>query len=116
MRIVFIGFFIVLLVLTCILAMRYGQEARIAEQKLNSERFLRMTVEENFKKANQRIQSLTDGLAQAEKRMQTVTVALEKTKGINNNLKLRLDNAAKTRASLDQKISELQAMVVVPMQ
>ena len=115
MRIVFIGFFIVLLVLTCILAMGYGRDARIAEGKLNSERFLRMTIEENLTNANQKIQSLTSSLSKVESHMKNTTIAFEKTKAMNNDLKLRLDRASRIQKSLDQKISELQEMAL-PMQ
>jgi hypothetical protein len=112
MRTVLIGFVVVLLVLSSVLAVRYNQEAGIAQEQLNSERYQRLVSEENVQKLMVQNNSLTRQLRQAEDKVGQIQDALERTKAINEDLKERLDRAAEIKANLDKKIEELQKLVL----
>ena len=111
MRIVLAGFIIVLLVLCGGLAVRYNQDASVAREELNGERYLRMTAEEGLQKANQQVSSLNKELIRVQSSFESTETALKRTKAINADLKERLNRAAKIQLSLDKKITELQQMV-----
>ena len=110
MRIVLIGFVIVLLVLSCGLAVRYSRDANYAHGELNGERYERMVAEENLQKANMRISSLEGELKREQDKAGQMEVILEKTKAVNEDLKARLDKAAEIKKSLDKRIADLQQM------
>lgn len=111
MRVVLIGFIIVLVVLSCGLAIRYNQDATYAHEELNGERYKRMTSEESLQQANAQVDSLKLELKIAHDKAETLETVLEKTKLINADLKSRLDKGAEIKAALDQKILELQNLV-----
>ncbi|MBN1870340.1 MAG: hypothetical protein JW847_07195 [Candidatus Omnitrophica bacterium] len=112
MRTVLIGFVIVLLILSCGLAIRYGYIARDAEKQLNNERYQRLVSEENLQKANERVDSLKAELSKVQEKVAQVEGVLEKTKAINEDLRVRLDKAAEIKLNLDKRIEELQRLVL----
>lgn len=111
MRTVLIGFFVVLLVLSVGLAIRYSQDAGYAQEQLNSERYKRLVSEENLEKAKAEMDSLKTEVKLAQDRVSQIEGVLEKTKAINEDLKARLDRAAEIKLNLDNKIEELQKLV-----
>ena len=112
MRIVLIGFVIVLLVLSCGLAVRYSQDASYAQEQLNSERYERLVSEENLQNVKVQIRSLKAELKRAQNKVGQVEGVLAKTKAVNEDLKGRLDKAAEIKMNLDEKIKELQNLVL----
>lgn len=108
MRIVLMGFIIVLLFLSCGLAVRYNQDASQAIAELESERYKRMVSEESLQRANTAAASLQSELKRVEKKVKNMEVVLEKTKVINKDFRARLDKAAKIKESLDRRIADLQ--------
>ena len=105
-----IVFIIVLLVLSCGLAVRYNQDANSTRDDLNTERYQRMTVEEDLQKASTQIDALKAELLRTQDRLAQIETVLEKTKAINEDLKSRLDQANEIKQRLDQRIGELQAI------
>lgn len=110
MRIVLIGAVIVLLVLSCGLAVRYSRDANYAYEELNAERYTRMLAEEDLQKANTRLSTLEAELKRAQDKAGQMEEILEKTKAVNEDLKARLDKAAEIKESLDKRIADLQQM------
>ena len=110
MRIVLIGFIIILLVLSCGLAVRYNQDASHARGELDGERYKRMVSEENLLRANIQADSLKEELTRMKSRVEQTELILEKTKLINASLKLRLQKADQMKELLDKKIAELQML------
>ncbi|HQP10680.1 MAG TPA: hypothetical protein PKV41_04780 [Candidatus Omnitrophota bacterium] len=110
MKIVLIGFTIVLVVLCCGLAIRYNQDANHARGEFNTELYKRMVAEENLQKAAIQVDSLTEELARMKNRVEQAELVLEKTKLVNADLRLRLQKADQMREMLDRKIKELQAL------
>ena len=111
MRTVLIGFVVVLLVLSCGLAIRYSQDAGNAQEQLNSERYKRLVSEESLQKAKVEVSSLKAELKKAQDRVDQIEGVLEKTRAFNEDLKARLDRAAEIKVNLDKKIMELQKLV-----
>ena len=112
MRTVLIGFVVVLLVLSCGLAIRYSQDAGYAQEQLNGERYKRLVSEENFQKAKVEIGSLKAELKKAQDKADQIESIFKRTKVINADLKARLDRASEIKTNLDKKIAELQALVL----
>ena len=112
MRTVLIGFVIVLLVLSCGLAIHYSQDASYAQEQLNSERYKRLVFEEDLQKAKIQVSSLTTELKKAQNKVGQIEGVLEKTKAINEDLKARLDKAAEIKVNRDKKIEELQNLAL----
>jgi len=111
MKIVLIGFTIVLVVLSCSLAIRYNQDAGYARHELNGERYKRMVSEEKLQEINQKNAELSADLKRAQKKIENMTFVLENTKEMNSDLRSRLDKASRIQTSLDKRISELQRLV-----
>ena len=111
MRTVFIGFVIMLFVLSCGLAIHYRRDALYAQEQLNGERYKRLVSEEDFQKIEVQIGSLKDVLKKAQNKVDQVESVLEKTKAFNENLKVRLDKAEEIKVNLDKKIEGLQKVV-----
>ena len=111
MRVVFIGFTVVLIVLSCGLAIRYNQDAGSARHELDGERYQRMVSEEKLQEANQKVSALSAELKHAQSKIENMTFALDNTKAMNVDLRNRLDRASKIQISLDRRISELQQLV-----
>jgi len=111
MRIVLIGFTIVLLVLSCGLAVRYNQDASYTQEKLDSERYKRIVSEEDLQKANTQISSLGAELKRSQDKIKNMEAVLEKTKVVNEDLKARLDKTLRIKAMLEEKIADLQQLV-----
>jgi len=107
MRIVLIGFIIVLLVLSCGLVIRYNQDATHSQEELNNERYLRMVAEENFQKANQLNVTLSTQLTRAKTRIEDTESILEKTEMVNMDLRNRLDKVELTNKTMNKKVQEL---------
>ena len=112
MRTVLIGFVIVLLVLSCGLAIRYSQDASYVQEQLNGERYKRLVSEENFQKSKVKVISLKAELKRAQDKIGQIEGFLEKTKAYNNDLKTRLDKAVEIKENLDKKNQELQTLVL----
>ncbi len=112
MRTVLIGFVVVLLVLSCGLAISYSRDANYAQEQLDGERYKRLVSEENFQKAKVQVGSLKADLKRAKNKIAQMEGALKQTKVLNDNLKARLDRAAGIKVNLDKKIEELQALVL----
>ena len=110
MRIVLIGFIIVLLVLSCGLAVKYGQDANYAMNELNAERYKRMVAEEGLQKANNRIGTMTTELARVQDQFKGTEQLLVKTKEIHENVKNQLDQAVQLQKACEQQITELQQL------
>jgi len=108
MKVVVIGFFIILVIFSCGLAMRYNQDATYAQEALDKERYKRITSEENLQRSNFKISSLKAEIDRIHIKMENTTMALKRTKAINEDLKQRLDKASTIQISLDRKIMELQ--------
>lgn len=111
MKIVLIGFTIVLIVLSCGLAIRYNQDAGHARHELDGERYKRMVSEEKLQEVGRKITALSADLKHAQSKIESMTVVLENTKEMNMDLRRRLDKASKIQISLDKRISELQQLV-----
>jgi len=111
MKVVFIGFAVVLIVLSCGLAIRYNQDAGSARHELDGERYKRMVSEEKLQEAGQKVNSLSADLKRAQNKIDTMTFALDNTKAMNSDLRSRLDKASRIQSSLDRQISELQQLV-----
>ena len=111
MKVVIIGFAIVLIVLSCGLAVRYNQDAGCARHELDGERYKRMVAEEKLQKISQNVAALNADLKRAQDKIENLSLALESTKEINTDLRNRLDKASKIQRSLDKRISELQQLV-----
>ncbi len=111
MKIVLIGFTVVLVVLSCGLAIRYNQDAGSARHELDGERYKRMISEEKLQKANQEISTLNADLKRAQNKVENIAVALEGAKEVNANLRSRLDKASIIQTSMDKRISELMQLV-----
>lgn len=110
MRIVLIGFIVVLIVVCGGLVIRYSRDAGYVRDELDRERYKRMVSEENLQNANTQISSLEAELKRSQKKVESIETVLERTKAINVDLKARLDKAAEIQVSLDKKIAELQQM------
>jgi len=93
MRIVLGGFIIILLVLSCGLAVRYNQDASYAIDELDGERYKRMVAEENLKKANQQVSGLSAEKKRLQSKIEDIEMVLEKTMSLNSDYKNRLDQA-----------------------
>jgi hypothetical protein len=106
MRTVLIGFVVVLLVLSCGLAIRYSQDAGYAQEQLNGERYKRLLAEENVEKSKVQINSLTSELKKAQDKVGQIEGILKKTKLVNDDFRMRLDKAAEIKVNLDKKINE----------
>ena len=78
MRVVLIGFTIVLVVLCCGLAVRYNQDANYARDQFNTELYKRMVVEEDLQKATIQVDSLTEELTRVKDRVEQTELVLEK--------------------------------------
>jgi len=112
MKIVLIGFAVILVVLSCGLAIRYNQDAGSARHELDGERYKRMISEEKLQKANQEISTLNADLKRAQIKVNNIAVALEGVKEVNVNLRSRLDKASIIQTSMDKRISELMQLVL----
>ena len=110
MRILLIGLVIVLLALSCVLAVRYNNHANYAWKELDNERYHRMVVEEGLQNANERISSLSLELSRAQEKVESTEAVLEEFRSINKDLKSRLDRSTRIQASLDKKIMDLQQL------
>ncbi|OGX35964.1 MAG: hypothetical protein A3C36_07845 [Omnitrophica WOR_2 bacterium RIFCSPHIGHO2_02_FULL_52_10] len=110
MRVVITGFAIVLIILSCGLAVRYNQQATYAVEELNKERYQRITSEENLQRSGLEIGSLKAELQRAQSKYESAEQALNRIKAINEDLKQRLDKAAEIQVSLDKRIAELQRL------
>ena len=110
MRIVLIGFIIVLLVLSCGLAVKYGQDAGYAMDELNTERYKRMVAEEGLQKANNRISTLNTEVQRVQDQFKSTEQVLIKTKELHENVKNQLDQAVQLRKACEQQITELQQL------
>ena len=111
MKIVLIGFTVVLVVLSCGLAIRYNQDAGSARHELDGERYKRMVLEEKLQKANQEISILNADLKRAHNKVENITTALEGVKEVNVKLRSRLDKASIIQTSMDKRISDLLQLV-----
>lgn len=111
MRVVLIGFVVVLLTLSCGLSIRYNQDASYARDKLDGERYKRIVSEESLQKANIQVGSLEDELRRIKNKVKNIGSILEKTKAFNKDLRRRLDKAAEIKKTLDKKIAELRQLV-----
>ena len=111
MKVVFIGFTIVLIVLSCGLAIRYNQDAGSARHELDGERYKRMVSEEKLQEADQKVNVLSADLKYAKSKIDRMTFVLDNTKVMNMDLRSRLDKASRIQTSLDMRISELQQLV-----
>lgn len=111
MKIVVIGFTVVLIVLSCGLAIRYNQDAGSARHDLDGERYKRMVLEERLQKADQDILSLNSNLERALNKVENITFVFKNTKAMNVDLRSRLDKASIIQTSLDKRISELLQLV-----
>jgi len=111
MKVVFIGFTIVLIVLSCGLAIRYNQDAGSARHELDGERYKRMVSEEKLQEAGQKVNVLSEDLKHAKSKIDRMTFVLDNTKAMNMDLRSRLDKASRIQTSLDKRISELQQLV-----
>ena len=110
MRVVLIGFTIVLVVLCCGLAVRYNQDANYARGELDTEMYKRMVAEESLQKAANEVESLSEELTRLKDRVEQTELALQATKQVNADLKLRLKKAEQAKEVLDRKIAELQKL------
>jgi septal ring factor EnvC (AmiA/AmiB activator) len=111
MRVVTIGFVVVLVIVSCGLAVRYNQQATYVLEELNKERYQRILSEENLQRSNLEISSLKAELKRVHSQYDNTEQALKRTKAINEDLKQRLDKAAEIQVSLDKRIAELQRLV-----
>jgi len=111
MRVLLIGFVVVMLTLSGGLAIRYSQDASHIQEKLDGERYKRIVSEENLQKANSEIRSLENELKRMADKVKSAENALEKVKASNKDLQERLDRAARIKKSLDEKIAELLQLV-----
>ena len=110
MRVVVTGFAIVLIILSCALAVRYNQQATYAIEELNKERYQKITSEENLQRSGLEISSLKAELKRAQSKYENAEQALERVTVINEDLKQRLDKAAEIQVSMDKRIAELQRL------
>ncbi len=111
MKVVFLGFTVILIVVSCGLAIRNNQDASSARHELDGERYKRMVLEEKLQKAENKISTLGAELKHARSKIENMTFALDNTKAMNGDLRNRLDRAARIQTSLDRRISELQQLV-----
>jgi len=111
MRIILVGFVIVLLALSCSLAVKYNKDAGIARESLDGEIYKRMIAEESLLQANKQINTLNAELKRAQTKIESTEAVLDRTKEINRDLMDRLDRAAKIQSSLDKQIADLQQMM-----
>ena len=79
-----------------------------AEHTLNQERYNRMLAEENLEKASSTINNLQSQLSATQKKIKTIETLVEQTKGMNADLKDRLDKTSKVNEQLDERVKELQ--------
>jgi hypothetical protein len=101
MRVVLIGFAVVFVLFSCGLAIRYNQNAVYAQKELNGERYKRMTLEESLQQADVHVDSLQLELKIAQDKAKTLETVLEKTKLINEDLKVRLEKAVQIKAAVN---------------
>ena len=111
MKVVLIGFTVILVVLSCGLAIRYNQDADSARHELDDERYTRMVSEEKLQEADQKVRALSAELKHAHSKIDNMTVVLDQVKAMNGDLRNRLDRASIIQTSLDRRISELQQLV-----
>ena len=93
------------------LAIRYNQNASHAIKDLQDERYLRMTAEESLDRANGKISSLEYQVNEVIEKSQTAQKDFEALRASADEYRGRLDKAAETNKSLEEKIKELQNTV-----
>ncbi len=108
MRILSIILVVVMVVGIGALAIHYNKNAFKAQQELVQERYKRMLAEENVEKFTTKINSLEGELVRAQNRVKGSEKLLEQTKAVNDDLKSRLDKVSQIKATLEDKIKELE--------
>lgn len=110
MRIIIIVSSVVVAIACGALAYHYSQDSFVAEQTLNEERYKRMVAEESLQRSNTKISTLESEITRTTNKITSLEKLVEQTKGINQDLKARLDKAVEIKDLLEKKISELSKM------
>ena len=97
----------ILILLSFALAIHFNQGTIETKRKLDSERYVRLTTEENLEKANARISHLEDDMTRLTSKINSTEKSLEQTKDINAQLQERINKAA-AEESTRQKIQVLE--------
>ena len=102
---------IVMLVgVSILLVGRFNGKATSAEKELVTERFTRMSAEENLEKANTTIKSMGTEVARLQNKITGLEKTMEQLKSINDNLKSQLDKIMVLKDDLDKKIKDFESI------
>lgn len=108
MKVVAIILAVVLIVFCFGVAIHFNQNVLQTRKVLESERYTRLTAEENLEKAMAEIRNLERELTQAQSKIKNSEKVLEQTKSINMELQSRMEEAAILQKTLQKKIEELE--------
>ena len=97
----------ILILLSFALAIHFNQGTIETKRKLDRERYVRLTAEENLEKANARVSHLEDDVTRLTSKVNSTEKLLEQTKDINAQLRERIDKAV-AEESMRQKIQVLE--------
>ena len=107
MRLLIAFLLILLMVVSCVMVVRYAQNVVQIQQKLNEERFVRIKTEESLSHANKRISFLKNELTKANADIKRLDNSLAQVELDNSKLKTKLTKANNTIKQLEAKIKEL---------
>lgn len=97
-----------LILLTFTLAIHFNQGSIETKRKLDNERYVRLSAEENLEKASAQIRALEDDLARLTSKMNSTEKLLEQARDVNSQLQERINKATAAQESLQQKLQTLQ--------
>ncbi|MBI5149289.1 MAG: hypothetical protein HZA28_00760 [Candidatus Omnitrophica bacterium] len=98
----------ILILISFALAIHFNQGTIETKRKLDSERYVRLTAEENFEKATAQIHRLENDLIRLTSKINSTEKILEQTKDINAQLQEQIDRATAAQESMQQKIQGLE--------
>ena len=102
---------IVVMIGSCLVAITANNNADELQQSLNQERYARMVAEEKLQKANLRIKSLEDQMAETQNKIKSVQTILQEGQSTNSDLKAQLENMTQVKSSLEKRIDELVSQI-----
>lgn len=97
----------ILILLSFALAIHFNQGTIETKRKLDRERYVRLTAEENLEKVNAQVSHLEDDVTRLTSKVNSTEKLLEQAKDINAQLRERIDKA-EAEESMRQKIQVLE--------
>lgn len=99
------------IVVACVVVVKANQTVGSIRKTLDEERYQRMTTEEKLQITEQKLGSLAAELESSKAKLQKIQQVMDSGELEKSDLSAKMDELAKEKAALEQRIQELEVSV-----